>query len=123
MDRGAWWARVRPWGPKESDTTEATSHTWTHTVNVIHLNHPNLPHPCCQSLEKLSAPKPVLVPKMLVTGVIYYVQLYYEMNMCVYACMLSHFSCAQLFAAMDWSLVGSFFCGILQARILEWVAI
>ena len=123
MDRGAWWARVCPWGPKESDMTKATSHTWTHTTNVIHLNHPNLPHLYCQSVEKLSAPKLVLAPKMLGTSVIYCVPLYYEMNIRVYACMLSRFSCAQLFVAMDWSLPGSSLHGILQARILEWVAV
>ena len=123
MDRGAWCATVHPWGPKESDTTEVTSHTWTHTINVIHLNHPNLPYPCHQSVEKLSTPKLVLVPKMLGTAVIYYIPLYYEMNMYVYACMLSCFSRAQLFATVDWSLPGSSLHGILQARILKWVAI
>ena len=39
-----------------------------------------------------------------------------------YACMLSHFSCVQLFTT-PWTIVclpGSFVLGILQARILEW---
>ena len=38
------------------------------------------------------------------------------------ACTLSDFSCVQLFATL-WSLPGSSVHGILQARILEWVAI
>ena len=38
-------------------------------------------------------------------------------------CMLSHFSCVQLFVdPVDDSLPGSSVHGILQARILEWVA-
>ena len=47
---------------------------------------------------------------------------------CVYTCMLSHFSCVRLFVTL-WSLTlcdcsppGSSVHGILQARILEWVA-
>ena len=39
----------------------------------------------------------------------------------MHACMLSHFSCIELL--MDCSLPGSSVHGILQARILEWVAI
>jgi len=42
----------------------------------------------------------------------------------VCACILSHFSRVQLCDPMDYnSLPGSFAHGILQARILEWVAI
>ena len=42
-------------------------------------------------------------------------------NMC--ACMLSHFSpCPILCEPMDYILPGSSVHGILQARILEWVA-
>ena len=37
--------------------------------------------------------------------------------------MLSHFSCVPLFDTMDCSPPGSSVHGILQARILEWVAI
>ena len=41
----------------------------------------------------------------------------------IYVCMLSLFSCVQLFCdAMDCSPPGSSVHGILQARILEWVA-
>ena len=39
--------------------------------------------------------------------------------MCVHVCMLSH---VQLCGPMDCSLPDSSLCGILQARILEWVA-
>ena len=39
-----------------------------------------------------------------------------------YACMPSHFNYVQLFAT-PWSPPGSSVLGILQARILEWVAI
>ena len=35
----------------------------------------------------------------------------------------SHQSCPTLCDPMDWSLPGSSFHGILQARVLEWVAI
>ena len=38
----------------------------------------------------------------------------------VHVCVLSHFSCVQLFATL-WT-VGASVHGILQARILEWVA-
>ena len=38
------------------------------------------------------------------------------------AAALSCFSCVQLCNPMDWSLLGSYVHGILQARILEWVA-
>ena len=38
-------------------------------------------------------------------------------------CVLSHQSCPTLFDIMDCSLPGSSAVGILQARILEWVAI
>ena len=38
------------------------------------------------------------------------------------ACMLSHFSCVQLCGSMDLSSPGSSVHGILQGRILEWVA-
>ena len=38
-------------------------------------------------------------------------------------CMLSHFSWVQLCDSMDSSLPGSSVNGILQARILQWVAI
>ena len=41
----------------------------------------------------------------------------------MYACVLSHFSCVWLCNLMDCSLPGSSVYGILQARILEWVAI
>ena len=40
----------------------------------------------------------------------------------VYACMLSCFSHVQLFAA-PWSIAHVLVLGILQTRILEWVAI
>ena len=39
-----------------------------------------------------------------------------------YACVLSHFRCRTLCNPMDYSLPGSSLQGILQARILEWVA-
>ena len=40
------------------------------------------------------------------------------------ACVLSHFSCVQLFCdPMDCRPLGSSVHGILQARILEWVAL
>ena len=42
---------------------------------------------------------------------------------CGYAHMLSHFSRVQLFATLWISQPGSSLHGILQARILEWVAI
>ena len=42
---------------------------------------------------------------------------------CGYAYMLSHFSRVQLFATLWISQPGSSVHGILQARILEWVAI
>ena len=42
---------------------------------------------------------------------------------CDYVCMLSHFSSVRLWDPMDCSLPGSSVHGILQARILEWVAI
>ena len=42
---------------------------------------------------------------------------------CYYVCVLRHFSHVQLFCdPMDCSLPGSSVYGILQARILEWVA-
>ena len=41
---------------------------------------------------------------------------------CVYACLVTQ-SCLTLFDLMDCSLPSSFVHGILQARILEWVAI
>ena len=41
----------------------------------------------------------------------------------VLACTLSCFSCVQLCDPMDHSWLGSSVHGILQARILEWVAI
>ena len=40
----------------------------------------------------------------------------------VHACMLNHFSRIQLCNPMDCSLPGSSVCGIIQAKILEWVA-
>ena len=40
----------------------------------------------------------------------------------VRACMLSHFSCVWLCSPMDWSPPGSSVHEILQARILEWIA-
>ena len=39
-----------------------------------------------------------------------------------YACMLSYFSHVQLCDPLDYSLPGSSINGVLQARILEWVA-
>ena len=39
------------------------------------------------------------------------------------ACLLSHFSCVQLCNCMDCSPPGSSVHAILQARLLEWVAI
>ena len=46
------------------------------------------------------------------------------MCLCVYVCVCvnSHMSCLTLFNAVDCSLLGSSVHGILQARILEWVA-
>ena len=41
----------------------------------------------------------------------------------MWVCMLSHFSCVRLCDPMDYSLAGSSVHGILQASILEWVAI
>ena len=43
--------------------------------------------------------------------------------MCVCVCMLVGQSCPTLCDPMDYGLPGSSVCGILQARILEWVAI
>ena len=40
----------------------------------------------------------------------------------MHACVLSHFSLILLFDPMDCSSAGSSVHGILQARILEWVA-
>ena len=40
----------------------------------------------------------------------------------LHASVLSHFSCIWLFATMDYSLRGSSVHGILQVRILEWIA-
>ena len=40
----------------------------------------------------------------------------------VHVCMLTCFHCVQLYDPMDCSPSGSSFHGILQARILEWVA-
>ena len=44
------------------------------------------------------------------------------MTISPYACVLSHFSRDQFFVTLDYSLPGSSVPGILQARILEWVA-
>ena len=44
------------------------------------------------------------------------------MKSCVHTCILSHQSCRTLCDPMDGSLPGSSVHGILQARILEWVA-
>ena len=41
----------------------------------------------------------------------------------MYMCLLSYFSRVQLFATLDYSPPGSSLHGILQARILEWVAV
>ena len=41
---------------------------------------------------------------------------------CWHGCVLSRFSCVWLCDPMDCSPPGSSVCGILQARILEWVA-
>ena len=42
---------------------------------------------------------------------------------CLHACVLNCFSCVQLCSTpMDCSLLGSSVCGILQARIMEWIA-
>ena len=50
-----------------------------------------------------------------------------SLNVCVCVCAcvhaLSHFSCVWHCNPTDWSLPGSAINGILQARILEWVAI
>ena len=43
-------------------------------------------------------------------------------HICVHVCVLSHFSRVQLCDLMDFSLPGSSVHGVLQARILEWVA-
>ena len=40
----------------------------------------------------------------------------------MYVCSVTH-SCLMLYDSMDCSLSGSFVHGIIQARILEWVAI
>ena len=40
-----------------------------------------------------------------------------------YACVLSCFSCVSLYDPVDYSLPGSSVQEILQARILEWIAI
>ena len=47
------------------------------------------------------------------------------MHICIhaYACMLGRFSHVRLCNPLDCSLSGSSFHGILQARILEWVAV
>ena len=51
-------------------------------------------------------------------------QLLFCVCVCVCVCVLSHFNHIWLFATpMDCSLPGSSVHGILQARILEWVAI
>ena len=42
---------------------------------------------------------------------------------CVCVCLLVTWLCPPLCKPMDWSLTGSSVHGILQARILEWVAI
>jgi len=52
-----------------------------------------------------------------------YVYLYVYICMCVCACVLNHFSRVGLCDPMDCSPPGSSVHGILQAGILEWVAI
>ena len=43
--------------------------------------------------------------------------------LCIFVCLLGHLSCVQLFSGpMDCSSPGSSVHGILQSRILEWVA-
>ena len=51
-----------------------------------------------------------------------HVYVYICMCMCVYACVLNHL-CLTLCDPMDCSAPGSSVHGILQARILEWVAV
>ena len=48
---------------------------------------------------------------------------YLRISYSLSACVLSHFSHVQLCDSMDCSLLGSSVHGILQAGILEWVAI
>ena len=43
-------------------------------------------------------------------------------SVCVFVCVLVAQSCPTLFDSVDYNLPGSFVHGILQARILEWVA-
>ena len=95
MDRGAWGATVN----------EVTSQTWlincTHTLSTVEI-HFKTPSGCL---------KPQIHPT---------IHLSFFPYRDVY--VLSHFSCVQLWDPRNWSPPGSSVHGILQARILEWVA-
>ena len=61
--------------------------------------------------------------RYMYTGTHVYIYLYVYVCVCVCVCVLSHFSCVRLCNPMDCSPPGSSLHGILQARMLEWVAI
>ena len=52
-----------------------------------------------------------------------YIYIFFTYNYLNIMCVLSHFYRVRLCDPMDYSLPGSSVYGILQARILEWVAV
>ena len=92
-----------------------------------------LPLPMPSSPSSLPPPSPPLYPHPLPIFLLLLLSLFFSpffssstlcsVCVCLHACVLSCFSCVQLCATpMDNSLLDFSVCGILQARIMAWIA-
>ena len=128
MDRGAWQATVQK-GCKESDmtewlSTEAHTHTHTHTHTRARA------HICIHSLLQAIFPIQGSNPGLPNSGGFFTSWVIREaqnIHICAYIitigmCVLVTQSCPDLCNLMNCNPPGSSVHGILQARILEWVA-
>ena len=104
MDRGAWWATYGPWDCKESNTTERLSTAQQET----------------QSVHNLKTTKREQISMINIASCNLVIRSHQVQRWTSYAQSLS---CVQLLWPHGCSLTGSSVRGILQARILEWVAI
>ena len=109
MDRGAWWATVNG---------VAKSRTQLSDTGPVRLQFA----PFYDDLQNLRSPPPLSL--MALKGVTSREKagLRFRTPTLSSLCMLSRFSCVRLCDPMDCNLPGSSDHGILQARILEWVA-
>ena len=121
VNSGSWWWTGRP-GVLQSMGSQSQTRLsdWIDTDRWYHIVFVFL---WLISLFSITASKSYILLQNGEILFFFMVELYSIVCMCMYMCVLSHFSCVQLCDPMVCSLPGSSVHGILQARMPKWVAI